>query len=355
MVEFVDDRRQPPLETDPDLDFAAEPQIVVGDIAEQAADDAGERQADRRYDNRRLLRALRGVVLGIIGERPIATAECYRPHHRRQRVVLPQRAQGDGALIAGDVFVVGVIGVLQHHRKQRAVVIRQHQRRQLVGKRDEARGLGGAFHQNGGRENETDRPVLPQQRDRVRRDRLAGRRCLRQHRPDDRMPVVGTTWKAQRIRTARLDVHLHVDRLVDRLDVQRLIVEIANRRVGEAGALQFRLRRRQFGGLEPRDPVCDHEIGLEGIDGRPQRLQHIGLHHRRRPKQSGCDAREQLALGQPVLHQAGMNVDRARKRDAVDRQFLVVDAIGRETGEQNSDQRDEADNEAQPNHSFTRK
>ena len=50
-----------------------------------------------------------------------------------------------------------------------------------------------------------------------------------------------------------------------------------------------------------------------------------------------------------------MNVDRARKRDAVDRQFLLVDAIGRETGEHNSDQRDEADNEAQPNHSFTRK
>ena len=49
-----------------------------------------------------------------------------------------------------------------------------------------------------------------------------------------------------------------------------------------------------------------------------------------------------------------MNVDRARQRDAVDRQFLFVDAIGRETGEQNSDQRDEADNETQPNHSLTR-
>ena len=48
-----------------------------------------------------------------------------------------------------------------------------------------------------------------------------------------------------------------------------------------------------------------------------------------------------------------MDVDRARQRDAVERQFLFVDAISRETGEQNSDQRDEADNEAQPNHSLT--
>jgi hypothetical protein len=31
-----------------------------------------------------------------------------------------------------------------------------------------------------------------------------------------------------------------------------------------------------------------------------------------------------------------------------------VNAIGRETGEQNSDQRNQADNEAQPNHSLTR-
>ena len=49
-----------------------------------------------------------------------------------------------------------------------------------------------------------------------------------------------------------------------------------------------------------------------------------------------------------------MDVDRARQRDAVERQFLIVDAIGRETGEQNPDQRDEADDETQPNHSLTR-
>ena len=306
-------------------------------------------------DESRLLRPLHGVVLGVIGERPVAAAEGHRPHHRRRRVAFLERAQGDGALIAGDVFVVGIVGVLQHHRKQRAVVIRQHQCRELIGKRDEAGGFAGAFHQDGGRENDADRPVLPQQRDRVGGDGLAGRCGLRQHRPDDRMPVVGAAGKAQRIGAARLDVHQHVDRPLDRLEVQRLIVEIANRGIGETGALQLRLRRRQVGGLEPGDPVGDHEIGLEGIDGRAQRLQHVGLHHRRRPKQSGGNTGQQLTLGQPVLHQAGMNVDRTRKRDAVDRQFLLVDAIGRETGEQHPDQRDETDDEAQPNHSFTRK
>ena len=45
VVELVDDGGQPPLEADPHLDLAAEPQIVVGDIAEQAADDAGQREA----------------------------------------------------------------------------------------------------------------------------------------------------------------------------------------------------------------------------------------------------------------------------------------------------------------------
>ena len=50
-----------------------------------------------------------------------------------------------------------------------------------------------------------------------------------------------------------------------------------------------------------------------------------------------------------------MDVDRASQGDAVDRQLLLVDAIGRETGEQNSDQCEEADDEAQPNHSVTRR
>ena len=168
------------------------------------------------------------------------------------------------------------------------------------------------------------------------------------------MTVVGAAWIAQRIRTARFEVHQDVERLVDRLDVERPVVEIADRRVGEAGALQLRLRSRQIGRLEPRNPERRHEIGLEGIDRRAQRLQHVGFHDRGCAKQSGCNACEQFALGQAVLHQAGVNVDGTGQRDAVDRQFLFVNAIGRETGEQNSDQRNKADNEAQPNHSLTR-
>jgi len=50
-----------------------------------------------------------------------------------------------------------------------------------------------------------------------------------------------------------------------------------------------------------------------------------------------------------------MNVDRPRQRDAVERQLLFVNAIGRKAGEQNPDQRDEADDETEPNHSLTRK
>jgi len=42
---------------------------------------------------------------------------------------------------------------------------------------------------------------------------------------------------------------------------------------------------------------------------------------------------------------AGVNVDRARQCDAVDRQLLFVYAISRQTGEQNSDERDEANDE----------
>lgn len=72
-------------------------------------------------------------------------------------------------------------------------------------------------------------------------------------------------------------------------------------------------------------------------------------------KQARCDARQQFALSQPVLNQTGVDVDRARQRDAVDGQFLIMDAIGRQTGEQNSDKRNKTDNEAQPNHSLTRK
>ena len=37
----------------------------------------------------------------------------------------------------------------------------------------------------------------------------------------------------------------------------------------------------------------------------------------------------------------------------LDRQFLIMDAIGRKTGEQNPDKRDKTGDETQPNHSLT--
>jgi hypothetical protein len=55
VVELVDHGGEPPLEADTHLDLAAEPQIVVGDVAKQAADDTGEREPDGRDDDRRLL------------------------------------------------------------------------------------------------------------------------------------------------------------------------------------------------------------------------------------------------------------------------------------------------------------
>jgi hypothetical protein len=64
------------------------------------------------------------------------------------------------------------------------------------------------------------------------------------------------------------------------------------------------------------------------------------------------NAREKLALRQAILHQARMDVDRARERDAVERQLLIMNAIGREPGEQRAEQCDEADDETQPDHSI---
>ena len=151
VVELVDDRRQPPLEADPDLDFAAEPQIVVGDIAEQAADDAGQRQADRRHDDRGLLRAL--------SRRWSWRNRRATSRGRRTSPSAPSTARVRPAFTARDVmtpwslatqFVVGVARVLQHHREQRAVVIRQHQRRQLIGECDEAGRLRSAVLQTTG-------------------------------------------------------------------------------------------------------------------------------------------------------------------------------------------------------------
>jgi len=48
-----------------------------------------------------------------------------------------------------------------------------------------------------------------------------------------------------------------------------------------------------------------------------------------------------------------VNVDRPRQRDAVDCQFLIMDPIGREPGEQKPGQRKKTDDETQPNHSLT--
>jgi hypothetical protein len=49
-----------------------------------------------------------------------------------------------------------------------------------------------------------------------------------------------------------------------------------------------------------------------------------------------------------------MDIDSARQRNPFDGQFLVVDPIGGKTGEKDSDDGDETDDEAQPNHSPTR-
>jgi hypothetical protein len=50
-----------------------------------------------------------------------------------------------------------------------------------------------------------------------------------------------------------------------------------------------------------------------------------------------------------------MHIDRPRHRDAVERQFLIVNAIGRKTGKQSPDKRDKSDDKSQPNHSVTLK
>src|ERR1700733_597574 len=44
---------------------------------------------------------------------------------------------------------------------------------------------------------------------------------------------------------------------------------------------------------------------------------------------------------------------RSRQRDTLGRQFLVMNAVCRKAGEQNSDQCNKTGDEAQPNHSFT--
>src|SRR3954468_24497793 len=75
MVEFIDDRSQPPLEADANLDLAAEPQGVVGNVAEQPADDDGQRQPDAANNNRHPLRTLHGIGFGVVTQRPVAAAK----------------------------------------------------------------------------------------------------------------------------------------------------------------------------------------------------------------------------------------------------------------------------------------
>jgi len=65
------------------------------------------------------------------------------------------------------------------------------------------------------------------------------------------------------------------------------------------------------------------------------------------------DPGKQFALGQTFLNQTGVDIDRTRERDASDRQIRFMDAIGRKTGEQCPDQRDQAYNESEANHSLT--
>jgi hypothetical protein len=50
-----------------------------------------------------------------------------------------------------------------------------------------------------------------------------------------------------------------------------------------------------------------------------------------------------------------MDVDRARQRNSLDRDLLVMHTIGCKTREQNANERDEADDDTQPNHTVTLK
>ena len=132
MIEFVDHRGKATFEPDPHLDFAAEPQIVVGDISEKSADDAGQHKSDRGHDHRHLLRALHRVGLGVVSQRPVAATESHRSNHRWHRTVLTRDSRRDTAPIVGNQFAVVAARIFQHHREQRQIVVRQHQRRQLV-------------------------------------------------------------------------------------------------------------------------------------------------------------------------------------------------------------------------------
>jgi hypothetical protein len=248
-----------------------------------------------------------------------------------------------------DQFAAGIARVFQHHREQRQIVIGQHQGRNLIGKSDKPGGLRSALGQHRRGQHQADRPVGAEQPDRIGRHRFALGHRLRQRRPQDRFGIQRTAGECSGLGAAGLDVHQHVDRLAKRAGIERLVVVVADRRIGKPRARKLLARRIELIRLEPRDPACDHEIGLEGVDRGPQRLQHIGLDQAGRAEQAGGDPGQKLTFGQPVLNQAGMHVDRARQRDAVDRQFLIVDASGRELVEQRPDQCYQTDDETQPN------
>src|SRR5258708_32097391 len=79
------------------------------------------------------------------------------------------------------------------------------------------------------------------------------------------------------------------------------------------------------------------------------------LQHQRRAERAGGDAGKKLTLGQPVRTQAAVDVERASKRNALERQLLIVHPKRRKPGEQNPDERDKADDETKPNHSLAQK
>ncbi len=163
------------------------------------------------------------------------------------------------------------------------------------------------------------------------------------------MSVEGPSRKQHRTIVARFDVHHHVDRQTRRRHRQCAVVIIAHFRIGKPGLGDFGMRLGQLRCLNSRNPARGDKIGLERVDRRPQRLQHVGLDDAWRAKQSGGDPAEQFAFGEAVLYQAGMDVDRARQRDPFDRHFLLVHAVRRGAGQRQPDDRQQSDDEAKPN------
>ena len=307
-------------------------------------------------DDRGLLGAHRGVGLGVIGKRPVAVAERHRPHHRRRRAVRVATARDETTpwSLATNSSLASR-GSFSTTENSEQVVIREHQRRQLIGERDEAGRLRRAVRDHRCRQRDADRSVRAQQRDRIGRHRLAAPpepspASARRPSADRRRDRAGHASRAVRGSTSiSTSIGLSIALMSSGCRQNREWPDWRSRDIASSA-----LRRVELARLQPRNPDGHHEIGLEGIDRRAQRLQHVGLDHRGRAKQARSHARQQFAFGQPVLHQAGVNVDRPRQGDAVDRQFLIMDAIGSQPGEQNSDQRDETNNETQPNHSLTR-